>query len=408
NPQEIKIYGNGGKMVPYRNAQPFPFDVEENAILGEGEEDGVFNNNDYILFYAQGPNGYDQEKRTQINCYNDKTYYYITVGDGQGKRIQPAIQPTDNATAQINTFQEYQFYESDQYNIGNIGRRWFGNRFDMEPNQDFEFEFPNLVTTQPVSLTVYVAAASETATSMALSVNGTALTSLNLTAAEEPNLGTENNYTGQVNVNSSTVTVGLQYNNNGNPSALGYLDYIAVEATRNLTFANNQFLFKNSIVNGQSGVAQYNLSNASQVSQVWDVTDIYNVQSYNNTDAASTFSFKAAMGTSRQYVTVSSLDYFTPSQDNNTKVTNQNIKGTIFNNAQGNFQDVDYVIVTPENLFAQAERLAQINRDVYNLNVKVFTLNSIYSEFNTGNPDIGAIRNLIKYVYDNASTPENR
>src|SRR5690606_21413378 len=128
----------------------------------------------------------------------------------------------------------------------------------------------------------------------------------------------------------------------------------------------------------------------------------------NNTDAASTFSFKAAMGTSRQYVTVSSLDYFTPSQDNNTKVTNQNIKGTIFNNAQGNFQDVDYVIVTPENLFAQAERLAQINRDVYNLNVKVFTLNSIYSEFNTGNPDIGAIRNLIKYVYDNASTPENR
>jgi len=408
NPQEIKIYGNGGKMVPYRNAQPFPFDVEENAILVVGEEDGVFNNNDYILFYAQGPNGYDQEKRTHINCYNDKTYYYITVGDGQGKRIQPAIQPTDNATVQINTFQEYQFYESDQYNIGNIGRRWFGNRFDMEPNQDFEFEFPNLVTTQPVSLTVYVAAASETATSMALSVNGTALTSLNLTAAEEPNLGTENNYTGQVNVNSSTVTVGLQYNNNGNPSALGYLDYIAVEATRNLTFANNQFLFKNSIVNGQSGVAQYNLSNASQVSQVWDVTDIYNVQSYNNTDAASTFSFKAAMGTSRQYVTVSSLDYFTPSQDNNTKVTNQNIKGTIFNNAQGNFQDVDYVIVTPENLFAQAERLAQINRDVYNLNVKVFTLNSIYSEFNTGNPDIGAIRNLIKYVYDNASTPENR
>ena len=42
------------------------------------------------------------------------------------------------------------------------------------------------------------------------------------------------------------------------------------------------------------------------------------------------------------------------------------------------------------------------------MNVKVLGLTEIYNEFSTGNQDIGAIRNLVKYVYDNASTPENR
>ena len=50
----------------------------------------------------------------------------------------------------------------------------------------------------------------------------------------------------------------------------------------------------------------------------------------------------------------------------------------------------------------QAERLAQINREVNNLNVKVVNLELIYNEFNSSNPDISAIRNFVKYVYDNS------
>ena len=105
---------------------------------------------------------------------------------------------------------------------------------------------------------------------------------------------------------------------------------------------------------------------------------------------------------------VTSSDYYEPKKDSNTTVTNQNIKGTIFLNDQGQFQDVDYIIVAPNNMLSEAERLAQIDRNQYNLNVKVVGLNEIYNEFSTGNQDVGAIRNLIKYVYDNASTPEKR
>ena len=50
DPRNIKIYGNGGRMLPLENTLPYPNDLEENAIQFVGEDDGVFDNSDYILF----------------------------------------------------------------------------------------------------------------------------------------------------------------------------------------------------------------------------------------------------------------------------------------------------------------------------------------------------------------------
>ena len=51
----------------------------------------------------------------------------------------------------------------------------------------------------------------------------------------------------------------------------------------------------------------------------------------------------------------------------------------------------------------EAERLGNINREVNGLNVKVVELQKIYNEFSTGNQDISAIRNFIRYVYNNSN-----
>ena len=408
DPRTIKLYGNGGRMIPYSNAAPYPFDVQENAIKLVGETDGIFNNDDYILFYAEGPKGFNVESNTNINCYADKTYYYINVSAGLGKRIQPFAQPSGPIDLAINTFEDYKFHETDAYNIAFLGRRWFGDRFDINNNKTFNFDFPDLVTTIPVKLKVFVASAATTATAMQLSVNGSAVSALSIAGASKPSLASESSYNNSVTVSTSKISVALNFNNQGNPSALAYLDYISIEATRALNFNKKQFQFKNTSVASASGIGQYTISNAAQVSEVWDVTDSYNVSNVLNTDAASNLSFTANLGMLKTYVALTSLDYFEPKFDSKTTVNNQNIKGTVFLNNQGEFQDVDYIIVAPDNMLNQAERLAQINRTQYNLNVKVFGLNEIYNEFSTGNQDIGAIRNLVKYVYDNASTPDKK
>ena len=404
NPKDIRLFGNGGQMIPYSNDVPYPFDVTENSIKFVGEEDGVFDNEDYILFYAQGPKGYDEEKKTNINCYADKTYYYINIDSKKGKRIEPFNQPNGQPHIFINTFQDYKFHEVDEHNILLLGRRWFGDRFDIENEKTFEFDFPNLQASIPVNLKVYVASTAKS--SMQISVNETLETTLSIPALP-PNSTTQlangRSYNGKVHVNSSKIAVDLNFDNQGNPSAVGYLDYISIEATRELKFSGNQFQFyNNEAISPTREIGQYEITNAAQISEVWNVTDIYNITKAINTNSDEIFSFTSTLGEEiKKYIAVTPLDYFEPKMDSRTKVENQDIKGTIFLDDNGNPQNIDYLIIVPNNMFTQAERLAEINKKQYGLNVKAVKLNEIYNEFSTGNQDIGAIRNLVKYVYDN-------
>ena len=408
DPKSIKLFGQGGKSLPLQNNVFYPLDLTENAIFVQGEDDGSFDNNDFILFYGEGPKGYNEENNSNINPYSDKAYYFINISSGSGKRIQTMNEPTADADIQIDTFQDYQFHEADEFNLAKLGRRWFGDRFDFDNDKMFGFEFENIVTSEPISVSIYAAAVGEVATSMQVNVNGVNVDNFTFAAINDPILATQDIYNGNFNVNSSQISVNLNYNNSGNPSSTGYLDYISIEATRNLTHTGNQFIFKKNSVALDSGIGQYSISNASDISQVWDITDKYNVTAKINTDENSTFSFKAQMGELRQYLAVDPSDYFEPKRDSNSSVSNQNIKGNVLKSNTGDFQDIDYIIVARNDMYSQAERLAQINREQYNLNVKVYRLQDIYNEFSSGNQDVSAIRNFIRYVYNNASSQENR
>ena len=175
---------------------------------------------------------------------------------------------------------------------------------------------------------------------------------------------------------------------------------------RQLTGTGEQFSFRFNDVETLSGIGEYQLSNASGYSQVWDVTDTANITSTVN-DGAATVSFKANLGELRQYVAVHPGNYFAPIETGNSRVINQDLKGTIFNGPVG-FEDLDYLIVTAPFLIQPALRLADYHRNLNGLRVKVVTTDKIYTEFSSGKQDIGAIRNFVKYIYDNASTPANR
>ncbi|AXT20938.1 T9SS C-terminal target domain-containing protein [Flavobacteriaceae bacterium AU392] len=408
NPRTIKIYGQGGEILPLRNSVFYPLDLVENAIQVVGEDDGSFDNEDFILFYAEGPRGFNQENNTNINVFTDRAHYFINISPNNGKRIQPLIEPGGAATTVINTFDEYQFHEIDEFNLVNLGRRWFGNRFDFENDQTFNFSFPNIITSEPIRLRVFTAATGAVPTTMELNVNGNNIDNFTFNAIDDINLAREDAFIGDVTVNSSDISINLNYNNNGNPTSVGYLDYISIEARRQLTYVDSQFGFTNNDIVTQSGIGQYEISNATNISEVWDVTDEHNITSFVNSESNATIQFKAQLGEQRHYIAVDPSDYFEPQRENQSRVDNQNLKGTVFLNGQGEFEDIDYVIITRQDMLSQAERLAQINRERNNLNVKVYLLQDIYNEFSSGNQDAAGIRNFIRYIYNNASSPENR
>jgi hypothetical protein len=407
DPRTIKIYGNGGRMIPLTNSDPYPTDLAENAIQFVGENDGVFNDSDYILFYAEGVDNYNADSETHVNLYADKTYYYVTSSASNGKRISPMIESPQPPDITFTTYDEYQFHEIDRVNLVRLGRRWYGEQFNVVNDQTFSFSFPNIVTTSPVSLTVKAAAIGVSATSMTVKANSINIGNISLPANNSSSLATSGSISSSLTITNSNISIDLSYNNNGVPSAIGYLDYISLKAKSNLNGYGKQFRFKVDAAASSIGTCEYKISNASAIVQVWDITDIYNVSSKQNNGQAQ-ISFKTFMGQERKFIAVDNLDVYSPMKDSNYLVYNQDIKGQIFLNNQGVFTDVDYIIVTPYSLNSQAERLANFHRTYSNLNVKVVNLEGLYEEFSSGKQDIGAIRNFVKYVYDNASTPSKR
>ncbi|MEY2739668.1 MAG: hypothetical protein RL259_1577, partial [Bacteroidota bacterium] len=409
DPRTLKIYGNGGRMLPLLNATSYPQDLEENAIQFIGENDGVFDASDYILFYAEGIDTWNAESLTSVNLFADKSYYYVTASAGAGKRMATAVEPSAAPTLTFAQFDDRICYEKDLINAGKVGRRWFGEQFNIDNTQTFSFTVPNIDLTVPVEVKINTASKSYGNSSFNFKANGQDIGSVTFPQIV-PNGGIEG-FESALNTtftaSSSSLSFLITYANGGVPNSNGYLDFIRLKAKRNLTGYGKQFQFSNDAAETNIGVGQYSITNATGISQVWDVTDLYNVTSYTNTSGAS-FSFKVNLGTAKKYIALDIADVYLPMKESNARVDNQNIKGTIFKDANGVFQDIDYLIITPQFLLNQAETLANFHRNKSGMTVRVVTLEKIYHEFASGKQDIAAIRNCIKYVYWNASAPDKR
>ncbi|HEU4608007.1 MAG TPA: hypothetical protein VFS31_07850, partial [Chitinophagaceae bacterium] len=134
----IRIFGNGGWMLPEPTNGPKTDDLYENAIQVVDGGDGMLNGTDYIIFYATGP---DRWRKDSVNksfnhekhLYSEESYYYITIG-GNGKRVAAAAPaPAPNLT--ITDFTWQYFHEVDTFNFLSSGREWFGEEFSGAPGK---------------------------------------------------------------------------------------------------------------------------------------------------------------------------------------------------------------------------------------------------------------------------------
>ncbi|WP_255554247.1 type IX secretion system sortase PorU [Mesonia aestuariivivens] len=402
DPNLLKIVGHGGEMLPLLNAENEFYDPPEVSIKIVGGEDGSFDAGDYILFYGTAADGqWNDESDTNLNLYAERSYYYVSADGATGNRVGIYSEPAGSASQTITTFDDRQYYEVDDYNVANLGRRWVGDRFDFENERTYEFNFPNLVQSEPIQVEVYGVGVSEVNTSLNYSLNGTDLGSLNFSSISDNRYASGRSGEYNTTVNSDDLEVTVTYNNSGNPASVAYLDYINISVKRNLIASNRQFKFKNQEVALNSGVGEYVIQNAAQILEVWDVTNPQQVLRIPNANSVETFSFKVNLGEVREYVALVGANFYSPKKEGKSLVNNVNLKGNVFL-TNGNEQDVDYLMVTSSLLFSQATRLAEYRAQKDDLNIKVVKLEEIYQEFNSGKQDVSAIRNFVKYIYDNA------
>lgn len=390
NPKNIRIYGNGGKMLPeYTSSFRFE-DLQENAIQVKGEEDGVFNTDDYVLFYAQGPdywirNGTNTKHKK--NIYEDYAYYFLNFDIGEGKRINSVSFTNPNATV-YTSFDDYQFYDIDKNNLNGLGRIWLDDNMAVTNTKEIEFPVNQLLTSSSVTWRLSGVGNYLENSKLNLTYNGNAIYSATLAGTNTYAL---------VNSNGNAATgnnlkFSLSFDNSLNPTAEYYLDYLEVLYKQSLSFNGSQMNFRtlDNIENGS--IYGFKFSNTSGMEQVWDVSDYTNVRKLESSTADNTtYSYQFTSDTFKnELVAFKESAAYTPEFIG--RVTNQNLHS---------LSNVDYIIVTVPEFTSQANRLKQFHQQTNGLNVSIVTVNQIYNEFSSGGQDLTAIRDFLRFLYKN-------
>ena len=422
NPKDIRIYGNGGHMLPEANYVFRYDDLQENSIQVIGENDNVFDNTDYVLFYGVSTDEWQNDKNHSISClnfhhqlnyYSDSSYYYITTDLGQGKRI--IDQPSLN-TAPTNVSSSYDYFDYHEVNTTNFiksGRQFYGEYFDLIPSFSFSYPINNLVVGDTVKALVSVASRGATVSNYNLSYGGSTTTF----SASAVNI---NDYLGDyvsIITNCSWALCNDPFTLNfavtkQTASSIGWLDYIMFNCRRNLVFNNTQFCFRDFRTSGHLNIKGINNTNVdplytltkfvmntnnfSNIS-VWNVGDFLNVKNQLYNLSGSQLDFTASNDSLTEYLVFSGSDFLTPVFV--SKVANQNLHSVT---------QTDFIIVSHPSFLLQAQRLAQIHQQYDSLNATVVTTEQVYNEFSSGKPDIGAIRDFARMIYSrnlNSSKP---
>nr|WP_294899985.1 type IX secretion system sortase PorU [uncultured Pedobacter sp.] len=402
NPKNIRMYGNGGFMLPQANSAPRIDDLKENAIEVVGEADGKFDTGDYLMFYNPGNTQWtlnaQQNFEHRQNVYIDSAYYFINVDKGAGKRV---VQPsggsqTPNFTS--NSFDGYQLYEKDLYGLitANIksGREWYGEDFEFNNSRDFNFDVPGLVSTFPVSVQTKMALRSATGSFAKVSINNQQL--YNLTASGLP-LNFETDYAQQAQaVNSvaglsgNTVKVNISFDKTSSTSN-AWLDYIEINCKRNYTAFKGYLRFRDKSSVGNGNISQFNLPGLSADARVWDVSDFTSPQAQKLNTANGTSNFITGTSTLKEFVAFDASTLKTP--DVVGKIPNQDLHG---------LASADFLIVTAPQFYNEAKRLADFRKSTQGLTYQVVTTDQVYNEFSSGKRDATAIRDFVKMFYDRA------
>jgi hypothetical protein len=398
NPKNIQIFGNGGALLPVLNSDFRNEDLQENAIYVEGEADGVFDTNDFILFYAKGPHDWEIDTANKTakhrqNIYADKAYYFITVGASTGKRISSKVANTNGATTQITSFDDFTFYEKEELNLLAAGTQWFFNaNFNIENTQTFSIPFPNALANEPVFIRTRGVSNSVTSSTMAVKANSQNLYIIPYSAVNSGSLtkAYASERTGSIVNSLDAISLEITYNNNGNPSANAYLDFIEIVGKKELIADAIQFSFRSFEQFDASETIAYQIKNATNIFQVWDVSNFLAPKIIKNEATGADFNFKDSGGVLNEYIVLNQSDFYTPEAIENAKVVNQNLHA---------LKDINYLIVTSSALMSQAQRLADYHQQNAGLKTKVVLLDAIYNEFSSGSKDITGIRDFIHHIY---------
>jgi hypothetical protein len=397
NPSNPRVYTNNFGQLSYYNDDPKPDDLKEISIQVVKGSDGIFNEGDYLLFYGMGTNRWKykvsaREYNFVRHNYSDTAFYFLTTSAVPGKTIENAQEITNPAGYSSSEYDALYIHEVEAENLIKSGREWFQkistlNGITVNPG------FTDIVASEKMNYKIRIAGRASIPTLFRLYEGSNILAGILMPEVYLlSSTGTYANVveqTGSAFPTSSSPVYEMKFYNNGEQTALGWIDYVRFQGRSVTSFSGKTLKFSDARSIQSGRVTEFTVKSTLSAFNVWDVTDPFNIQNISYTKTADNNRFKAYTDSLRTFIAFSNDKAISP-VINPGPVLNQNLHGS---------ESADMVIVTHPVFHSYAEKLAAIHLNNSGLISLIVTPEEIYNEFSGGVPDIAAIRNFLRMKY---------
>ncbi len=394
DPRSIKVYNNGGRPLPEPINASRQVGLIENSIRVTGEEDGSFDPGDLILFYGRGANGWEwntafREIRHFQSVYSRENLYWISFGNEPGRRMETV--PLSSGASQIfTTGRALVLLEDEREKLHHSGNNWYMTTLFRGDSREFTNNLPGYETGTDADVRVFVTAPSIFKHELTTTVNNSlpVVTSIPIFSDRFVRVTTPVDNNGDVSIRiTNTAPI-------GELSDI-FLDWYEIEYIRSLNPVEGAVKFITPDPFEVQGDVQYRLEGySSGQPDVLNITDFANVTMHEvsfNPGAGSAV-FSVSLGPDpQQFYTVDRGNYRSISELTPATFTDIRTSNTI----------ADMIIITPREFENAVLPLKEFRESRDNLRTEIVLLEDIYDNFSGGLQDPVALRDFVKFAFEN-------
>ncbi len=398
NPENVRVYGYGGRQLPMMNDEFNYDDLYENPIIMGKGSDGVFNEGDYILFFSIGVRYWNYNKEQDffsehIHEYSNFIYLFLTDSFGKGKRV--AKQTKKMLNNKLTSTGDLMFsYCKHKINPLGTGRMWFADMIPAKFTYHYKFGISNKIPDAIVNAQFCTAGRRDGgATDLVAKIYAnnnyvTAISTHKISINHFYAYTKFSNFDFNAQGDTLDLKISVSGANEWSEFLIGYLHFNTREY---LKYKGGQYLFCDKQTVGNGNITKFSLDATQEIS-IWDVTKPTNPVALHVTHNNSKAEFVVSTDSLKEFIAFGS-EFLTPiySGDDVGHVANQNLHS---------INNIDMLIVTHPKFLNEANELADFRRMYSNLKVEVVTPQQIYNEFSSGTPDISAIRNMVRMLHN--------
>lgn len=390
DPRQIRIFNGGGRELLLDPSAVQP-GLRELCIYVNGEEDGSFDSDDFILFFGWGVNNWEYDTSLSqyyyyLNHYTTKNTYWLTfsgnfpesakrmeIKDGSLKDPQPFV-PLRFKT-RVHLEEEKYLYKSSSGHYADFFN-WYLEYLSTTTDH---LSLWGVVPGDSAEVKVRAAYAFP-----AIIVNGQLTT-----ISENPNW-VARAYTTALNTGLNEIQFDFTRN--------CYFDWYEVEYWKRYTANDNQLFFESP---DTSGVVEYRISDITSDVLLFDISDRFEVSmidGFLTIQDSIKFQDQVSSNQKLRYYLLTEDEFRSPEE--------------IFLDQKSHLREVenpanqaDLLIITHPDFYDHLNSFKDFREEFNQLRVRIVSVEEIYDEFSWGLYDPLAIREFLKFAHQYWQAP---